>query len=46
MSNNKLKEDSKYLSLCATYSCANRPIPLNKTLIINGIYIPDLTING
>ncbi|MBE8991862.1 hypothetical protein [Nostoc sp. LEGE 12450] len=46
MSNNKLKEDSKHLSLCATHSCANRPILLKKILTINGIYIPDLTING
>ncbi|MBE8999682.1 hypothetical protein IQ274_15930 [Nostoc sp. LEGE 12447] len=46
MSNNKLKEDSKLLGLCATHSRANRPIPLNKTLTLNGIYIPDLIING
>ncbi|WP_174711956.1 hypothetical protein [Nostoc sp. TCL240-02] len=46
MSNNKLKEDSKHLGICATHSRANRPIPLNKALTINGIYIPDLTIYG
>ncbi|MBC1223744.1 hypothetical protein GNF10_12315 [Nostoc sp. UCD121] len=46
MSNNKLKEDSKHLSLCAKHSRANRSIPVNNTLTINGIYIPDLTING
>ncbi|MBN3911235.1 MAG: hypothetical protein HWQ35_33270 [Nostoc sp. NMS1] len=46
MSNNKLKEDRKHLRLCATYSRANRSIALNKTLTIDDINIPDLTING
>ena len=46
MSNNKLKEDRKLLRLHFECLRANPPIILNKTLTIDGINTPGLTING
>ncbi|MEH2339000.1 hypothetical protein [Nostoc sp.] len=46
MSNNKLKEDRKLLRLHIDCLHTNPPITLNKTLTIDGIDTPGLTING
>ncbi|MEH2393261.1 MAG: hypothetical protein V7K21_16950 [Nostoc sp.] len=46
MSNNKLKEDRKLLRLHIECLRANPPITLNKTLTVDGINTPGLTING